>query len=144
MTFDNHAAPGDGAANGEALPADALPADALPRQELPEDIAREDTDGELLAPVGSLRPNASERAIEAAIKMIEQASALLLLLGAGHGLLASILALALALILAGTTVALCQTLAQRLIGGQTGDVIGATQQLSEIAALTALLILIPA
>jgi len=71
-------------------------------------------------------------------------AALLLLLGAGHGLLASILALALALILAGTTVALCQTLAQRLIGGQTGDVIGATQQLSEIAALTALLILIPA
>lgn len=51
--------------------------------ELPEDIAREDTDGELLAPVGSLRPNASERAIEAAIKMIEQASTPLLLIGAG-------------------------------------------------------------
>src|SRR6056297_958673 len=70
--------------------------------------------------------------------------AALLLLAAGHGLLASILALALAVILAGSTAGLCQTLAHRLIGGQTGDVIGATQQLSEIAALTALLILIPA
>jgi len=66
--------------------------------------------------------------------------AALLLLGAGHGLFAILLVL----LLAGTIVALCQILAHRLIGGQTGDVIGATQQLSEIAALTALLILIPA
>lgn len=66
--------------------------------------------------------------------------AALLLLSAGHGLFAILLVL----LLAGTTVLLCQILAHRLIGGQTGDVIGATQQLSEIAALTALLILIPA
>ncbi len=51
--------------------------------ELPEDVARENTDGELLDPVGSLRPNASEQAIEAAIRMIEQATSPLLLIGAG-------------------------------------------------------------
>ncbi|AKS41718.1 acetolactate synthase large subunit [Wenzhouxiangella marina] len=51
--------------------------------ELPEDVAREDTDGEILDPVGSLRPNASERAIDEAISMIEQARHPLLLIGAG-------------------------------------------------------------
>nr|WP_245524111.1 adenosylcobinamide-GDP ribazoletransferase [Methylobacterium nonmethylotrophicum] len=35
-------------------------------------------------------------------------------------------------------------MAERLVGGQTGDVIGASQQLAEIAALLALLIAIPA
>jgi adenosylcobinamide-GDP ribazoletransferase len=35
-------------------------------------------------------------------------------------------------------------MADRLVGGQTGDVIGASQQLAEIAALIALLIAIPA
>jgi adenosylcobinamide-GDP ribazoletransferase len=35
-------------------------------------------------------------------------------------------------------------LAKRLVGGQTGDVIGASQQLAEIAALLALVIAIPA
>ncbi|MCC5977344.1 MAG: adenosylcobinamide-GDP ribazoletransferase [Salinarimonas sp.] len=65
---------------------------------------------------------------------------LILLFPAGHGLGA----LGLAFALAGAIVWLCAVLARRLIGGQTGDVIGATQQLAEIAALSALLILIPA
>ncbi|MGY6567874.1 MAG: adenosylcobinamide-GDP ribazoletransferase [Salinarimonas sp.] len=69
---------------------------------------------------------------------------LVTLIPTGHGLFAALFALALALILAGATVLFCESLARRLLGGQTGDVIGATQQLSEIAALTALLILIPA
>ena len=72
--------------------------------------------------------------------VIAVALAFLLLLPAGHGLLAILLML----LLAGAIVLLCLGLARRLIGGQTGDVIGATQQLSEIAALTGLLILIPA
>ncbi|MGY6644907.1 MAG: adenosylcobinamide-GDP ribazoletransferase [Salinarimonas sp.] len=72
--------------------------------------------------------------------VIAVALAFLLLLPAGHGLLAIFLTLG----FAGAIVLLCQTLARRLLGGQTGDVIGATQQLAEIAALTALLILIPA
>jgi len=51
--------------------------------ELPEDIAREDTDGVVLDPVGSRRPNASERSIDEAVAMIEQARHPLLLIGAG-------------------------------------------------------------
>lgn len=55
-----------------------------------------------------------------------------------------LLALAIVVLFAGAIVLLCQILAHRLIGGQTGDVIGATQQLCEIAALTTVLILISA
>ena len=51
--------------------------------ELPEDIAQEDTDGALLEPVDSPRPDASENAIRDAIVMIEQARHPLLLIGAG-------------------------------------------------------------
>jgi acetolactate synthase-1/2/3 large subunit len=51
--------------------------------ELPEDIAQEQTDGAILEPVGSRRPDASEHAIRDAIVMIEQARHPLLLIGAG-------------------------------------------------------------
>jgi acetolactate synthase-1/2/3 large subunit len=51
--------------------------------ELPEDIAQEHTDGVILEPVGSHRPDAAEEAIRDAIVMIEQARHPLLLIGAG-------------------------------------------------------------
>ncbi len=51
--------------------------------EFPEDIAREDTEEQLLDPVGSRRPNASDLDIKEAIEMIEAAKHPLLLIGAG-------------------------------------------------------------
>jgi adenosylcobinamide-GDP ribazoletransferase len=65
---------------------------------------------------------------------------IVVLIPTGHGLVAT----GFAAILACATVLFCEILARRLLGGQTGDVIGATQQLAEIAALTALLILMTA
>jgi adenosylcobinamide-GDP ribazoletransferase len=53
----------------------------------------------------------------------------LLLLGLGHGLAALVLAALAAWVLAG--------LARRRIGGHTGDVLGAAQQLAEVAVLCA-------
>ncbi len=91
------------------------------------------------ASAGRIRPRDYARAGVIALVL-----GLVTLIPTGHGLFAPLFALTLALILAGATVLFCELLARRLLGGQTGDVIGATQQLSEIAALTALLILIPA
>jgi acetolactate synthase-1/2/3 large subunit len=51
--------------------------------EFPEDIAREDTNDQLLDPVGSRRPKASDFDIKEAIEMIEAANHPLLLVGAG-------------------------------------------------------------
>ncbi|ACA18724.1 cobalamin-5-phosphate synthase CobS [Methylobacterium sp. 4-46] len=51
--------------------------------------------------------------------------------------------LALAGLLAALSAWTMSRMAERLIGGQTGDVIGASQQVAEIAALLALLIAIP-
>jgi len=51
--------------------------------ELPEDIAREDTDGIVLEPVGSVRPIAPDGAVEQAITRIHRARRPLLLIGAG-------------------------------------------------------------
>src|SRR6056297_803139 len=51
--------------------------------ELPEDIAQEHTDGVILEPIKSHRPDAAEEAIRDAIVMIEQARHPLLLIGAG-------------------------------------------------------------
>ena len=43
---------------------------------------------------------------------------------------------------AGLATLLCAAIARAKIGGQTGDILGATQQLSEIAALLALAVVI--
>ncbi|MCC5919356.1 MAG: acetolactate synthase large subunit [Cyclobacteriaceae bacterium] len=51
--------------------------------EFPEDIAREDTDGQLLDPVGSRRPDATDEDIRDAVRLIEAANHPLLLIGAG-------------------------------------------------------------
>ncbi len=72
--------------------------------------------------------------------VIALALCVVVLIPTGHGLVAT----GFAAILAYATVLSCEILARRLLGGQTGDVIGATQQLAEIAALTALLILMTA
>ncbi|RDJ23103.1 adenosylcobinamide-GDP ribazoletransferase [Bosea caraganae] len=63
------------------------------------------------------------------------ASALALALGLAATLAAGLppLGLALGLVLAGLAVTWLAQLARRLIGGQTGDIIGAAQQISEIA-----------
>lgn len=72
--------------------------------------------------------------------MIALVLCIVVLIPTGHGLVAT----GFAAILTCATVLFCEILARRLLGGQTGDVIGATQQLAEIAALTALLILMTA
>ena len=51
--------------------------------ELPEDIAAEDTDASIFDVVGSRRPDASEKSIDKAVKMIEAAERPLILIGAG-------------------------------------------------------------
>ena len=51
--------------------------------ELPEDVAEEDCDDQLFEVVGHIRPDADERAIKEAVKMIEAAKHPLLLIGAG-------------------------------------------------------------
>ncbi len=61
------------------------------------------------------------------------------LLGVGIGALFAVLCLGLAglfaLLVAGAIGAICAFVAKRKIGGQTGDVLGATQQISEISIL---------
>ncbi len=51
--------------------------------ELPEDIAEEPTDSSIFEVVGHRRPDACEKAIDAAVEMIQQAKMPLLLIGAG-------------------------------------------------------------
>ena len=51
--------------------------------ELPEDIAAEETDAEIFDVVGSRRPDASQKSIDQAVKMIEAAERPLILIGAG-------------------------------------------------------------
>ncbi|WP_439482205.1 acetolactate synthase large subunit [Cyclobacterium plantarum] len=51
--------------------------------ELPEDIAQEETEDTVFDVVGHIIPNPDEKAIEAAVKMIEAAKMPLLLIGAG-------------------------------------------------------------
>src|SRR5262249_54759282 len=91
------------------------------------DPARSDGAG---ASVGRLDAGAAWRAVLTAFVI-----ALILglaFLGLGHALLAFVLAWAAALMMI--------AIAQKQIGGQTGDVAGAAQQLAEIACLCGLLI----
>jgi adenosylcobinamide-GDP ribazoletransferase len=61
------------------------------------------------------------------------------LINVGVGVLFAVLCLGpaglFALLIAGVTCVICAMVAQRKIGGQTGDVLGATQQISETAIL---------
>lgn len=67
-------------------------------------------------------------------------------IAAGIATLATLLAFGLAglwpLLFAAAALIVCRTIAQKKIGGQTGDILGATQQITEIAVLGAICALV--
>ncbi len=94
-----------------------------------------------MAPLMTFLPNARQNGLSSAVGTPPKAS----------GLLSATLGLAIALPVLGPLPGLCAALtallwaelARRKIGGQTGDILGASQQLTEIAALIALAATVP-
>ncbi|RMH42070.1 MAG: adenosylcobinamide-GDP ribazoletransferase [Alphaproteobacteria bacterium] len=93
----------------------------------------------MMAPVQSLLPNARGEGLSHGVgRPARPAAALAVGVGAGVAILALAGHGIAATLAAAIAAAIMAAIAQRRIGGQTGDILGAVQQLAELAALCAL------